>query len=73
MTNPGRQGKTGIPAHNGPTIDAEAPSAARQAINDAVPLRSVAAATPRAHGLSDPTPYEADLTEEPVDRSAAGR
>ena len=47
-------------AHNGPTIDAEAPSAARQAINDAVPLRSVAAATPRAPRKADPEVYEAD-------------
>ena len=44
---------------SGPTIEAEAPSAARQAINDAVPLRSVAAATPRAPRVVDPTPYEA--------------
>ena len=57
-----------IPAHTGPTIDAEAPSAARQAINDAVPLRSVAAATPRAPRVVDPTPYEAPPPK-PVDRS----
>ena len=60
-----------IPAHNGPTIDAEAPSAARQAINDAIPmqpLRSVAAATPRAPRVVDPTPYEAPPPK-PVDRS----
>jgi hypothetical protein len=35
------------PEHNGPTIEAEA-SAAREAINEAVPLRAAAAATPRA-------------------------
>ena len=52
----------------GPTIEAEAPSAARQALNDAVPLRSVAAATPRAPRVVDPTPYEAPPPK-PVDRS----
>ena len=44
---------------NGPTIDAEAPSAARQAINDAVPLRSVAAATPRPERRAGPV-YDAE-------------
>lgn len=56
------QGKTGADDWSGPTIDAEAPSEARQAINDAVPmqpLRSAAAATPRAERKVDPTPYEA--------------
>ena len=53
---------------SGQTIEAEAPSAARQAINDAVPLRSVAAATPRAPRVVDPTPYEAPPPK-PVDRS----
>lgn len=50
---------------------AEAPSAARQAINDATPmqpLRSAAAATPRAPRVVDPTPYEAPPPK-PVDRS----
>ena len=47
----------------GPTIEAEAPSAARQAINDAVPLRSVAAATPRAPRRADPEVYDAEPVE----------
>ena len=57
-----------IPAHNGPTIDAEAPSAARQAINDSIPLKAASAATPRAPRVVDPTPYEAPPPK-PVDRS----
>jgi RecT family len=47
------------------------PSSLRQAINDATPmqpLRSVAAATPRAPRVVDPTPYEAPPPK-PVDRS----
>ena len=53
---------------NGHTIDAEAPSAARQAINDATPmqpLRSVAAATPRAPRKADPVVYDAEPVEKP--------
>jgi hypothetical protein len=46
-----------IPAHNGPTIDAERPTDARQAMNDAIPLRSAAAATPRAPRKADPMVY----------------
>jgi len=53
-----------IPAkevHNGPTIEGtrEAPSDARQALNDSIPLKAAAAATPRAPRVVDPTPYEA--------------
>ena len=56
---------------NGHTIEADKPSEARQAINDATPmqpLRSAAAATPRAPRVVDPTPYEAPPPK-PVDRS----
>ena len=51
----------------GQTIEAEAPSAARQAINDAVPmqpLRSAAAATPRAPRKADPMVYGPLLADE---------
>jgi len=54
-----------IPAHNGPTIEAEPPSDARQALNDSIPLKAAAAATPRAPRVVDPTPYEAGPTEKP--------
>ena len=62
----------------GQTIDADKPSEARQAINDATPLqplRSVAAATPRPERKVDPTPYEADpaqnrfYRQKPVDET----
>ena len=43
----------------GPTIDADKSSDARQAINDAVPLRSAAAATPRAERRDGPV-YDAE-------------
>ena len=56
-----------IPAHNGPTIDAEAPSAARQAINDAVPMKAAAAATPRPERRAGPEVYEAD--PDPLDET----
>jgi hypothetical protein len=44
-----------IPAHNGPTIEA---SPEREAINDAIPMRPAAAATPRAPRKVDPTVYD---------------
>jgi phage recombination protein Bet len=45
----------------GPTIEGtrEAPRTARDALNDTIPLRSAAAATPRPERKVDPTPYEA--------------
>jgi len=58
-----------IPA--GKTIDGTveappaAPSDARQALNDSIPLKAAAAATPRAPRVVDPTPYEAGPTEKP--------
>ena len=49
-----------IPAvHNGPTIEADAPADARKALNDTIPLRSAAAATPRAPRKADPEVYDA--------------
>jgi hypothetical protein len=42
----------------GPTIDADAPSDVRKALNDTIPLRSAAAATPRAPRKADPVVYE---------------
>ena len=69
------QGKTGADDWDGPTIEADRPSEARQAINDAVPLRSAAAATPRPERKVDPTPYEADpaqnrfYRQKPVDET----
>jgi phage recombination protein Bet len=52
------QGKTGQDDWSGPTIDADAPSDARKALNDSIPLRSAAAATPRAPRKADPEVYE---------------
>jgi len=56
-----------IPAsqHNGPTIDADKPSDARQALNDAIPLKAAAAATPRPERRVDPTVYDAEPAEKP--------
>jgi hypothetical protein len=42
--------------------------AGRQALNDTIPLRSAAAATPRAERKVDPTPYEADQRETDEER-----
>jgi hypothetical protein len=42
--------------------------AARKALNDTIPLRSAAAATPRAERKVDPTPYEAGPTETDEER-----
>jgi phage recombination protein Bet len=53
------QGKTGADDWSGPTIEADKPSDARQAINDAVPLRSAAAATPRPERKAGPV-YDAE-------------
>ena len=41
---------------------------ARDALNDSIPLRSAAAATPRAERKVDPTPYEADPRETDEER-----
>jgi hypothetical protein len=46
--------------HTGSTIEGEPPSDARQALNDSIPLRSVAAATPRAPRKADPMVYDAE-------------
>ena len=62
------QGKTGQDDWSGPTIDVDAPSDARKALNDAIPLRSAAAATPRAERKVDPTPYEAEPRETDEER-----
>jgi hypothetical protein len=43
------------PEHNGPTLEA---TPEREAINDAVPLKPAAAATPRGERKVDPTVYE---------------
>jgi hypothetical protein len=61
-------------ADNGPTIEGEPPpdrrlsqmalaevdAARRKALNDTIPLRSVAAATPRAPRKADPVVYDAE-------------
>jgi hypothetical protein len=61
----------------GPIIDGtaetlpEAPQTttdARRALNDSIPLRPAAAATPRAERKVDPTPYEADPRETDEER-----
>jgi hypothetical protein len=49
----------------GPTIDAEPPTDARKALNDSIPLRSAAAATPRAPRKADTEVYEADPADKP--------
>jgi hypothetical protein len=54
-----------IPAHNGPTIDAERPTDARQAMNDAIPLKAVAARTPPPERKAGPAEYDADPAEKP--------
>jgi hypothetical protein len=59
-----------IPAkevHNGPTIEGtrEAPSDARQALNDSIPLKAAAAATPRPERREDPTVYDTEPAEKP--------
>ena len=50
-----------IPEHNGPTLEHDE----RAAINEAVPLRAAAAATPRGDRRIDPTVYE---TQEPPEQ-----
>ena len=60
------QGKTGADDWSGPTIDADKSSDARQAINDAVPLRSAAAAAPRAERKAGPV-YDAE--PDPLDET----
>jgi hypothetical protein len=61
----------------GPIIDGTAetlteasqpPSSPRDALNAQIPLRSAAAATPRAERRVDPTPYEADPRETDEER-----
>jgi hypothetical protein len=49
-----------IPAHNGPTIDAERPTDARQAMNDAIPLKAVAARMPPPERKAGPAEYDAE-------------
>jgi phage recombination protein Bet len=71
------QGKTGQDDWSGPTIDAEPPpdrrlsqmalaevDAARQTLNDSIPLKSAAAKMARPERKVDPTPYEAGLVPE---------
>ena len=67
MYEPGEAADIPASPHNGPTIEGtrEAPSDARQALNDSIPLKAAAAATPRAPRVVDPTPYDAGPTEEP--------
>jgi hypothetical protein len=52
----------------GPTIDAEPPTDARKALNDSIPLRSAAAATPRAPRKADPMVYD-DAEPDPLDET----
>jgi phage recombination protein Bet len=47
---------------------AEVDAARRKALNDTIPLRSAAAATPRPERKVDPTPYEAGPTETDEER-----
>jgi hypothetical protein len=47
---------------NGPTIEAEPPTDARKALNDSIPLKAAAAATPRAPRKADPEVYDAEPT-----------
>jgi len=60
MYEPGEAADIPASPHNGPTIEGtrEAHSDARQALNDSIPLKAAAAATPRAARIVDPTPYE---------------
>ena len=60
-------------AHNGPTIDAtNEPSSLRQAMNDAIPLKAVAARTPPPERRAGPKVYDAEaeftLLDEPDGR-----
>ena len=50
--------------------EVEAPSDARQAINDAVPMRAAAAATPRAPRRADPVVY--DTAPDPLNPNPMG-
>jgi len=61
-----------IPAkevHNGPTIEAEPPSDARTAINDSIPLKAAAAATPRPERKVGAEEYEAGAPAEKPQRT----
>jgi hypothetical protein len=58
-----------IPAHNGRTIDAERPTDARQAMNDAIPLKAVAARTPPPERKVAPQVYDAEDAPDPLDET----
>ena len=51
--------------HTGSTIEGEPPSDARKALNDSIPLKAAAAATPRAPRKADPEVYDAEPAEKP--------
>jgi hypothetical protein len=51
--------------HTGSTIDGEPPADARKALNDSIPLKSVAATMPRGESVQDTTVY--DTADDPAD------
>jgi hypothetical protein len=54
--------------HTGSTIEGEPPTDARKALNDTIPLRSAAAATPRAPRKVDPTVYDPRWDDPPAEK-----
>jgi hypothetical protein len=58
--------------HTGSTIEGEPPSDARKALNDSIPLKSVAATMPRAPRKADPMVYD-DAEPDPLDETDGRR
>jgi hypothetical protein len=54
--------------HTGSTIEGEPPTDARKALNDSIPLKAAAAATPRAPRKADPMVYD-DAEPDPLDET----
>jgi hypothetical protein len=51
--------------HTGSTIEGEPPTDARKALNDSIPLKAAAAATPRAPRKADPEVWDTPPAEKP--------